>query len=125
MYRTGKSYLLNRMLLNRPSGFGVGSTVNACTKGLWVWGTPIKGQTAEGDPINILIVDSEGIGSLSEDQTHDTRVFSLAVLLGSSFIYNSTNTIDENAIQNLSLVVNLTKHIHLRSQSNTGKKKKK
>jgi hypothetical protein len=43
LYRTGKSYLLNRMLLNRPSGFGVGPTVNACTKGLWIWGTPIKG----------------------------------------------------------------------------------
>ncbi len=32
MYRTGKSYLLNRMILNRSNGFGVGNTVNACTK---------------------------------------------------------------------------------------------
>lgn len=40
-YRTGKSYLLNRMLLNRQRGFGVGPTINPCTKGLWVWGTPI------------------------------------------------------------------------------------
>jgi hypothetical protein len=32
MYRTGKSYLLNRMLLNRQNGFGVGPTINACTK---------------------------------------------------------------------------------------------
>ena len=37
MYRTGKSYLLNRMLLNRQKGFGVGPTINPCTKGLWVW----------------------------------------------------------------------------------------
>jgi len=43
MYRTGKSYLLNRMLLNRSSGFGVGPTVNACTKGLWIWGKPVIG----------------------------------------------------------------------------------
>lgn len=55
------------MLLNRSSGFGVGNTVNACTKGLWVWGTPIKGYNADGDPMNILIVDSEGIGALDED----------------------------------------------------------
>lgn len=34
MYRTGKSYLLNRILLNRKRGFGVGPTVNPCTKGL-------------------------------------------------------------------------------------------
>jgi len=43
MYRTGKSYLLNRMLLNRSDGFGVGPTVNPCTKGLWMWGKPLLG----------------------------------------------------------------------------------
>jgi hypothetical protein len=32
MYRTGKSYLLNRMLLNRSDGFGVGPSINPCTK---------------------------------------------------------------------------------------------
>ncbi len=32
LYRTGKSYLINRMLLNRKQGFGVGSSINACTK---------------------------------------------------------------------------------------------
>lgn len=42
LYRTGKSYLLNRVLLNRESGFGIGSTINACTKGIWMWGKPIK-----------------------------------------------------------------------------------
>ncbi len=36
-YRTGKSYILNRVLLNQNSGFEVGPTINACTKGLWVW----------------------------------------------------------------------------------------
>jgi hypothetical protein len=46
MYRTGKSYLLNRMLLNRSDGFGVGPTINPCTKGLWMWGKPIVHRTA-------------------------------------------------------------------------------
>lgn len=32
MYRSGKSYLLNRVLLNRSRGFDVGHTINACTK---------------------------------------------------------------------------------------------
>ena len=32
MYRTGKSYLLNRVILNRGNGFGVGPTINPCTK---------------------------------------------------------------------------------------------
>lgn len=99
------------MLLNRSNGFGVGPTVNPCTKGLWIWGSPIKGYSTDGEPINILIIDSEGIGALDEDQNHDSKIFSLAILLSSQFIYNSVGSIDENAIQNLSLVVNLTKHI--------------
>jgi hypothetical protein len=32
MYRTGKSYLLNRVILNKGTGFGVGPTINPCTK---------------------------------------------------------------------------------------------
>lgn len=114
MYRTGKSYLLNRLLLNRSDGFGVGPTVNPCTKGLWIWGKPLLGQTADGETCSILIVDSEGLGALDEDSTHDIRIFSLTILLTSCFIYNSVGSIDENAIQNLSLVVNLTKNIQLK-----------
>jgi len=39
-------------------------------------------------------------------------------LASSCFIYNSTGSIDENAIQNLSLVVNLTKSIQLKTGKN-------
>jgi hypothetical protein len=84
-------------------------------QGLWIWGTPIKGQTADGEPMSILVIDSEGIGALDEDSTHDSRIFSLAILLSSCFLYNSVGSIDENAVQNLSLVVNLTKNIHIKS----------
>ena len=118
MYRTGKSYLLNRMLLNRSDGFGVGPTVNACTKGLWIWSKPILGTTAEGESVNVLLIDSEGIGALDESHNHDNRIFALSILLSSMFIYNSMGSIDENAIQNLSLVVNLTKNITIKSNSN-------
>ena len=115
MYRTGKSYLLNRMLLNRSDGFGVGPTINPCTKGLWVWGRPVSGFTPEGEPINVLIVDTEGLGALDEDSNHDVRIFSLAILLSSYFLYNSVGSIDESALSNLSLVINLTKNIHIRA----------
>lgn len=42
----------------------------------------------------------------------------MAILVSSYFIYNSVGSIDENALQNLSLVINLTKHIHLKSHAN-------
>jgi hypothetical protein len=64
LYRTGKSYLLNRVLLNQGHGFGVGPTVNPCTKGLWCWGNVIKGTSNDGEPINIVVIDTEGIGAL-------------------------------------------------------------
>lgn len=39
-YRTGKSFFVNRVLLNSTGntcGFSVGPTINPCTKGLWLW----------------------------------------------------------------------------------------
>ena len=77
------------MLLDRGDGFGVGPTVNACTKGIWIWGTPIKGETSDGCPCDILVIDSEGIGALDEDASHDVRIFALVLLLSSVFLYNS------------------------------------
>ena len=89
MYRTGKSYLLNRVLLNRPGGFGVGPSIHPCTKGIHIWGAPISGFSPSGEAINVLVVDSEGLGGLDEDNNHDMRIFSLALLISSFFIYNS------------------------------------
>lgn len=104
------------MLLNRSDGFGVGPTVNPCTKGLWVWGKPILGQTPDGETVHILVIDSEGIGALDEDSTHDSRIFALTILLSSVFLYNSVGSIDETAVMNLSLIANLTKNIQIKSR---------
>ncbi len=110
-YRTGKSYLLNRIILEQTkAGFGVGPTINPCTKGLQIWSQPIE-TTHEGRPLKVFVVDSEGMGSVSEDTNHDTRIFLLALLISSYFVYNSIGTIDETAIQNLSLIINLCKEL--------------
>lgn len=60
-------------------------------------------------------MDTEGLNAIDQDNNHDIRIFSLAILLASYFIYNSMGSIDENAIQSLNLVVNLTKHIQIKS----------
>ena len=36
LYRTGKSYLLNR-LMGRSDGFPLGNKIQAQTKGIWMW----------------------------------------------------------------------------------------
>ena len=56
------------------NGFQVGSTVNSCTKGLWLWNRPLRAKQSDGTEINILIVDTEGIGSLDADADHDAKV---------------------------------------------------
>ncbi|MBK8156976.1 MAG: hypothetical protein IPK55_13820 [Streptococcus sp.] len=78
-----------------------------------MWKKPLPGFTADREAINVIVIDSEGLGALDEDSNHDVRIFSLAILLSSYFLYNSVGSIDENALQNLSLVINLTKHIQI------------
>jgi hypothetical protein len=118
MYRTGKSYLLNRVLLNQSNGFTVGPSINPCTKGLWMWSKTIQAHTPQGKPINLLIIDTEGIGATDEDHNHDNKIMTLAILLSSYFLYNSIGTIDENSIQSLSLIVNITKNIQKKNNNN-------
>lgn len=75
-----------------------------------MWPETIKAENG-GEDMEILVVDSEGIGAFDEDVNHDTKIFLLALLLSSNFIFNSMNTIDENAINSLSLIINLSKEL--------------
>jgi len=111
--RTGKSSLLNRVILNRNSGFTVGHTINPCTKGIWIWPHIIQIQDKKGDQekVKVIVMDTEGTGATDQRDNYDTQVFMLSMLLSSYFIYNSVGAIDEKAIQNLSLIVNLSKHL--------------
>ena len=59
----------------------------------------------------IIVIDTEGLGAFDEDDNHDTKIFLLAILLSSLFLYNSVGNIDENVLNNLSLVVNLSKQL--------------
>jgi hypothetical protein len=61
--------------------------------------------------MKVLLIDSEGIGAFDEEENHDTKIFLLALLLSSYFIYNSVGTIDENALNTLSLIVDLSKEL--------------
>jgi hypothetical protein len=56
-----------------------------------------------------LVIDTEGFGGMDENVNHDTRIFLFSLLLSSFFIYNSVGSIDENALNNISLIVNLAK----------------
>ncbi|KAK7319744.1 hypothetical protein RJT34_04469 [Clitoria ternatea] len=112
--RQGKSFILNQ-LLGRSSGFQVASTHRPCTKGLWLWSTPLKRTALDGTEYNLLLLDSEGIDAYDQTGKYSTQIFALAVLLSSMFIYNQMGGIDEAALDRLSLVTQMTKHIRVRA----------
>lgn len=61
-----------------------------------MWSEPVNGL-ATGDE-QVLLIDTEGLGSLEEDVNHDAKIFALALLLSSLLVYNSVGSIDDEAI---------------------------
>ena len=119
-YRTGKSFLLNRVILQRKEnlGFGVAPTIRPCTKGIWIWSDPLTiSNVHSSSPFPAYLIDTEGLGAYDEEINHDSKIFLIAVLISSLFIYNSFGAIDENEISNLSFVLNLSKTIKIKSVS--------
>ncbi|CAM6095658.1 unnamed protein product [Calypogeia fissa] len=114
--RQGKSFILNQ-LLGRSSGFQVAPTHRPCTKGLWMWSSPLKRTAPDGSEYSLLLLDSEGIDAYDQTGTYSTQIFSLAVLLSSMFVYNQMGGIDEAALDRLSLVTEMTKHIRVRASA--------
>ncbi|DAA31383.1 TPA: guanylate binding protein 4-like [Bos taurus] len=111
LYRTGKSYLMNR-LAEQNHGFRLGSTVRSETKGIWMWCVP---HPSKENHILVLL-DTEGLGNVEkEDSKNDLWIFALAVLLSSTFIFNSMNSINDQALQQLHYVTELTELIRTKS----------
>nr|XP_031527477.1 guanylate-binding protein 6-like [Vicugna pacos] len=96
-YRTGKSYLMNR-LAGQNHGFSLGSTVRSETKGIWMWCVPHPSKESH----TLVLLDTEGLGDVEKgDSKSDSWTFALAVLLSSCLIYNSMSTINHQALEQL------------------------
>ncbi|GAB1288185.1 Guanylate binding protein 1 [Apodemus speciosus] len=104
LYRTGKSYLMNK-LAGKQKGFSLGYTVQSHTKGIWMWCLPHP-QKPEN---TLVLLDTEGLEDVKKgDSQNDCWIFALAVLLSSTFIYNSIGTINQQAMDQLKVF--LTQH---------------
>ncbi|XP_070259506.1 guanylate-binding protein 7-like isoform X2 [Myotis yumanensis] len=111
LYRTGKSYLMNR-LAGQNHGFRLGSTVRSETKGIWMWCVPHPSKPNH----TLVLLDTEGLGDVEKgDSKNDSWIFALAVLLSSMFVYNSMSTINHQALEQLHYVTKLTKLIRTKS----------
>ncbi|XP_041497908.1 guanylate-binding protein 6-like [Microtus oregoni] len=114
LYRTGESYLMNR-LAGQNHGFPLGSTVQSKTKGIWMWCVPHPTKPKH----TLVLLDSEGLGDVEKgDSKNDSWIFALAVLLSSTFVYNSMGTINHQALEQLHYVTELTDLIRAKSSPN-------
>lgn len=119
-YRTGKSFLINKILeLSGKTGFTVSPSVSACTKGLWIWSKPIYNDR---ENLNIFFMDTEGLDSVDQKNNSDidNKLFTLSVLLSSYFIYNSIGAIEETSISTLGLITKLVKSVTIEEGQGVG-----
>ncbi|KAM4651726.1 guanylate-binding protein 3-like isoform 1-T2 [Discoglossus pictus] len=110
-YRTGKSYLMNK-LAGYNNGFPLGSTVQSKTKGIWMWCVPHPTKPGH----TLVLLDTEGLGDVEKGNSkNDAWIFSLAVLLSSALVYNSVGTIDQQAMEQLHYVTELSEMIQVKA----------
>lgn len=113
LYRTGKSYLMNK-LAGKQSGFDLGNTVQAKTKGIWIWCIrhPLQADTC------LALIDTEGLGDVEKgDSQNDVLLFTLAALLSSTLVYNSKGTIDQSAMDSIYFVTEIAEKLKITEQS--------
>lgn len=126
-YRSGKSSLLNRLLellrisANSGNGFAVGNTVQACTRGLWIYSAPTYVKNERGDTYPVFIVDTEGLNAVDDDADprHDSLIFALAMLAATQFAYNSRGTIEETTLSSISVVTDISSTIQQAEEGET------
>ncbi|XP_045334135.1 guanylate-binding protein 1-like [Leopardus geoffroyi] len=115
LYRTGKSYLMNK-LAGKNKGFSLGSTVQSHTKGIWMWCIPHPKRPDH----TLVLLDTEGLGDVEKgDNQNDSWIFALAILLSSTFVYNSMGTINQQAMDQLHYVTELSDRIRAKSSPNS------
>ncbi|KAE8578269.1 hypothetical protein XENTR_v10023426 [Xenopus tropicalis] len=111
-YRSGKSYLMNKLAGVKRGGFPLGHTVQANTKGIWMWCVPHPDKSAR----TLVLLDTEGLGDVDKGNTrNDSAILSLSLLLSSALVYNSRGTIDEDAVKTLYETSELSECIMSRS----------
>ena len=125
LYRTGKSFVMNQ-LADAQSGFDLGYSVEPKTQGLWMWildSDAVRKKFNLPSDATVLLMDTEGLGSYTKTQAYDAKVFALAILLSSYLIYNSMGTIDDTAVENISLLVEVTKSLKTSAPSSSATSK--
>ena len=66
------------------------------------------------DQIDMLLLDTEGLGSTDREFETDIKIFTLSILLASTFVYNQIGHISEQSLEDLGVVLRLTNEIRIK-----------
>ncbi|XP_076316462.1 uncharacterized protein LOC143228907 isoform X2 [Tachypleus tridentatus] len=114
-YHSGKSFLMNQ-LMGKANGFGIGSSVQPETMGIWMWGKPVLMDLDTGQQVSVIFLDTEGFAANNISENYDAKIFAVATLISSHLIYNSVKIVDQSDIDYLELLARRTQLFALRSQ---------
>lgn len=101
--KTGKSFLLNQ-LLGQPGMFPVSNHLGNCSQGIM-----LATSTLQSNGTKVLVLDCQGFGSLEGNDDRDCKLFMLVLMLSSVVVYNSMGTIDQQTLNNFSMIIEVGK----------------
>jgi atlastin len=122
-FRTGKSFLLSWFLRylhakQQPStsklwyeqfqslgndGFDWRAGAERNTTGIWMWSHPHMIEQADGEPLAVILVDTQGMFDHETSVALTASIFGFSTLLSSYQIYNVDKRIQEDNLQQLAL----------------------
>ena len=73
------------------------------TTGIWMWSHPFFLETEDGEPLAVLLVDTQGMFDHETTMALTASIFGLSTLLSSYQIYNVDKRIQEDNLQQLAL----------------------
>ncbi|XP_017658320.1 guanylate-binding protein 6-like isoform X2 [Nannospalax galili] len=112
LYNKGKSYLMNLLAEENIGFLLLDPTIESDTKGIWIWNMPHTFKPNH----RFVLLSVEGLGDGEKgDPKSDSWLFTLAVLLSSTLIYNSVSSITDEALEQLHYVTELTELIRVKS----------
>lgn len=115
-YRKGKSYILSEGF-DQPQVFPLGHHMDPETMGIWLWIVPGIFKDSRGQKFTVVLLDSEGIDSVTGEGLDDNQIFTLTVLLASVLIYNSQGVPTRRDLEGLEFIVKLSQRIEVRSKT--------
>ncbi|XP_053390902.1 uncharacterized protein LOC128553752, partial [Mercenaria mercenaria] len=99
--------------------FPLSNTTESKTKGIWAWCR----IHPKHDNHVLLLLDTEGLCDIAKgDADHDNKIFTIAALLCNVLVYNMMSAFNQDAVEKLTFISEMSKNISFARGENTDEK---